>query len=55
VLRERGLAQSEYGPGATLRERLFGAPRLNDRHPAAKYRGAFGAVSADAVSQEASA
>jgi len=40
VLRERGLAQAEYAPG-TLREKLFGAPRLNDRHPAARYRGAF--------------
>jgi FMN-dependent oxidoreductase (nitrilotriacetate monooxygenase family) len=40
VLRERGLAQSEYADG-TLREKLFGQPRLNDRHPAARYRGAF--------------
>lgn len=40
VLRERGLAQSEYAPG-TLREKLFGYPRLNERHPAAGYRGAF--------------
>ncbi|GAA3939784.1 LLM class flavin-dependent oxidoreductase [Microbacterium soli] len=40
VLRERGLAQSDYTPG-TLREKLFGAPRLNARHPAARYRGAF--------------
>ena len=40
VLRERGLAQSEYAPG-TLREKLFGAPRLNERHPAAQCRGAF--------------
>ena len=40
VLRERGLAQTEYAPG-TLREKLFGAPRLNSRHPAARYRGAF--------------
>jgi alkanesulfonate monooxygenase SsuD/methylene tetrahydromethanopterin reductase-like flavin-dependent oxidoreductase (luciferase family) len=42
VLRERGLAQSEYAEG-TLREKLFGQPRLNDRHPAARYRNAFGA------------
>ncbi|SFR91164.1 FMN-dependent oxidoreductase, nitrilotriacetate monooxygenase family [Agromyces sp. CF514] len=42
VLRERGLAQSEYGDDTTLRGRLFGAPRLNERHPAARYRGAFG-------------
>jgi long-chain alkane monooxygenase len=41
VLQKRGLAQSEYTPGP-LREKLFGAPRLNDRHPAARYRGAFG-------------
>lgn len=43
VLQKRGLAQREYGPGATLREWLFegrGA-RINDRHPAARYRGAF--------------
>lgn len=40
ILRERGLAQAEYAPG-TLREKLFGTPRLNDRHPAARYRGAF--------------
>lgn len=40
VLRERGLAQSEYSAGP-LRQKLFGAPLLNDRHPAAKYRGAF--------------
>jgi len=40
VLRERGLAQSEYAPG-TLREKLFGYAQLNERHPAARYRGAF--------------
>lgn len=42
VLQKRGLAQREYGPG-TLRERLFEGrgPRLNDRHPAARYRGAY--------------
>ena len=42
VLQARGLAQTEYGPG-TYRERLFAGrgPRLNDRHPAARYRGAF--------------
>ncbi|MET0784021.1 MAG: LLM class flavin-dependent oxidoreductase, partial [Leifsonia flava] len=44
VLRARGLAQSEYGDGPTLRDRLFGEARLNDRHPAAKYRGAFAPV-----------
>ncbi|WP_432561305.1 LLM class flavin-dependent oxidoreductase [Kineococcus sp. SYSU DK003] len=41
VLRERGLAQAEYAPGP-LRQKLFGSPRLNERHPAARYRGAFG-------------
>ncbi|MBZ4487709.1 NtaA/DmoA family FMN-dependent monooxygenase [Microbacterium sp. cx-55] len=40
VLRERGLAQSEYAPGP-LRQKLFGSPLLNERHPAARYRGAF--------------
>lgn len=40
VLRRRGLAQSEYEPG-TLRQKLFGADRLNSRHPAARYRGHF--------------
>lgn len=40
VLQERGLAQSSYGEGP-LRQKLFGAARLNDRHPAAQYRGAF--------------
>jgi FMN-dependent oxidoreductase (nitrilotriacetate monooxygenase family) len=40
VLRKRGLAQREYSPG-TLRRKLFGSDLLNDRHPAARYRGAF--------------
>lgn len=40
VLRDRGLAQSEYAPG-TLRKKLFGHDRLPDTHPPAKYRGAF--------------
>ncbi len=40
VLRDRGLAQTEYAPG-TLRQKLFGQSLLNDRHPAARYRGAF--------------
>ncbi len=40
VLRARGLAQEEYRPG-TLREKLTGSARLDDRHPAAAYRGAF--------------
>lgn len=41
VLQARGLAQSTYAPGS-LRRKLFGDDRLNDRHPAARYRGAFG-------------
>ncbi|PFG30176.1 LLM class flavin-dependent oxidoreductase [Paramicrobacterium agarici] len=45
VLRERGLAKTEYADG-TLREKLFGQARLNDRHPAARYRGAFSEVPA---------
>jgi long-chain alkane monooxygenase len=40
VLQERGLAQREYAPGTT-RAKLFGADLLDDRHPAARYRGAF--------------
>jgi FMN-dependent oxidoreductase (nitrilotriacetate monooxygenase family) len=36
-LQRRGLMQTEYQPG-TLREKWFGEPRVNDRHPAAKYR-----------------
>ncbi|MFW0793275.1 NtaA/DmoA family FMN-dependent monooxygenase [Gordonia sp. CPCC 205515] len=43
VLRERGLAQSEYAEG-TLRRKLFGSDRLSARHPAAAFRGAFGAA-----------
>lgn len=42
VLRRRGLAQDEYAPGP-LRQKLFGTPLLNERHPAARYRGAFAA------------
>jgi alkanesulfonate monooxygenase SsuD/methylene tetrahydromethanopterin reductase-like flavin-dependent oxidoreductase (luciferase family) len=41
VLQERGLAKTEYTPG-TLRRKIFGEDRLNERHPAARYRGAFG-------------
>jgi FMN-dependent oxidoreductase (nitrilotriacetate monooxygenase family) len=40
VLQKRGLAKREYTPG-TLRKKMFGQDRLNDRHPAARYRGAF--------------
>ena len=53
VLQERGLAQREYAPG-TLRERLFAgrSARLNDRHPAARYRGAFTRSAGVAASHE---
>ena len=37
VLQARGLVQQDYEPGP-LRQKLFGEPRLNDRHPAAGYR-----------------
>lgn len=40
VLQKRGLAKREYRPG-TLRQKLFGSDRLSERHPAARYRGAF--------------
>ncbi len=40
VLRQRGLAADGYAEG-TLRRKLFGADRLSERHPAARYRGAF--------------
>lgn len=36
-LQRRGRVQREYSPG-TLRDKLFGRPRLSERHPAAKYR-----------------
>jgi len=37
ILQERGLVQTEYSPGP-LRQKLFGQPRLPDRHQAATYR-----------------
>jgi FMN-dependent oxidoreductase (nitrilotriacetate monooxygenase family) len=40
VLQERGVAQREYTPG-TLRQKMFGRDRLDERHPGAQYRGAF--------------
>lgn len=40
TLQKRGLAKREYAPGS-LRKKMFGQDRLNDRHPAARYRGAF--------------
>ncbi|MEE1621756.1 NtaA/DmoA family FMN-dependent monooxygenase [Zafaria sp. Z1313] len=51
-LRRRGLAQAEYAPG-TLREKVFGrGARLEENHPAARYRGAFTAHSAAAEQAE---
>jgi FMN-dependent oxidoreductase (nitrilotriacetate monooxygenase family) len=43
VLQARGLMQKEYAPGP-LRQKLFGSPRLPERHPAARYRRWSGAV-----------
>jgi long-chain alkane monooxygenase len=41
VLQQRGLMQREYAQG-TLRHKLFGrGDQLPERHPAARYRGAF--------------
>lgn len=37
VLQARGLMQREYTPGP-LRQKIFGEPRLPNRHPAAQYR-----------------
>lgn len=37
VLQDRGLMQRQYRPG-TLREKLFGHPRLSDRHPGMSVR-----------------
>lgn len=53
-LQKRGLAKREYRKG-TLREKIFGASRLPDRHPASRYRGAFAgkaAASAAAAAPE---
>ncbi|HVO52890.1 MAG TPA: NtaA/DmoA family FMN-dependent monooxygenase [Solirubrobacterales bacterium] len=44
-LRRRGLAADGYAEG-TLRRKLFGHDRLSERHPAARYRGAFAATPA---------
>lgn len=41
VLRKRGLAREQHVQPETLRHQLFGENRLSERHPAAKYRGAF--------------
>ena len=37
VLQSRGLVQRGYSPGP-LREKIFGAPRLTDRHNGARFR-----------------
>jgi FMN-dependent oxidoreductase (nitrilotriacetate monooxygenase family) len=37
ILQKRGLVQREYAPGP-LRQKIFGQPRLPNRHPAAAYR-----------------
>jgi FMN-dependent oxidoreductase (nitrilotriacetate monooxygenase family) len=39
-LQRRGLAKTSYRPG-TSRAKIFGEDHLNERHPAAAYRGAF--------------
>jgi long-chain alkane monooxygenase len=40
VLQRRGLAKREYAEGS-LRRKIFGEDYINERHPAAQYRGAF--------------
>jgi long-chain alkane monooxygenase len=51
-LQKRGLAQRDYASG-TLRERLFAgrSARLSERHPAARYRGAFTRSAGTAASE----
>ena len=44
VLQERGLAKTEYAEGS-LRKKFTGSDRVNDRHPAARYRSAFAPAS----------
>lgn len=46
VLRKRGLARENNKSTGTLRNRLFGEDRLNERHAATKYRGAFAKIEA---------
>lgn len=41
VLRRRGLADEKAEERTTFRKSLFGTDRLNERHPASQYRGAF--------------
>jgi hypothetical protein len=36
-LQSRGVYKTEYAPGP-LRQKIFGAPRLPNRHPAARHR-----------------
>lgn len=51
-LQKRGLAQRDYAPG-TYREKILGeGARVNTRHPASRYRGAF-ATSAAPVAKAA--
>jgi alkanesulfonate monooxygenase len=47
-LTKRGRYKSEYAPG-TLREKLFGAgrARLDEKHPAARYRSHMQAKAAE--------
>ncbi|MGG1290469.1 LLM class flavin-dependent oxidoreductase [Bacillus smithii] len=45
VLQRRGLARGGHSEPGTFRKKLFGSDLLNERHPAAKYRGAFAAKS----------
>jgi FMN-dependent oxidoreductase (nitrilotriacetate monooxygenase family) len=40
VLQERGLAKTQYNEGS-YRKKIFGQDLVNERHPAASYRGAF--------------
>jgi hypothetical protein len=57
-LRARGLAQTSYGPGATLRERVTDGedgPTIASDHPAAQYRGAFREFSAAATEKRPAA
>ncbi|MDH7785401.1 FMN-dependent oxidoreductase (nitrilotriacetate monooxygenase family) [Ochrobactrum sp. 19YEA23] len=43
TLQKRGLAKSEYADGS-LRAKMFGSDRLNERHPAIRYKGAFSSL-----------
>jgi len=58
TLRDRGLAAPTPEPDAparTLRDRWFGVDRLSDRHPAARYRGAFTPAPGDETAEAAGA